>query len=251
MVMTSFHELLIVHRYHQSEENALQESLLGLEEAMGGDLDPFSTKPERFDLDSFLELSLTCTVDAASHPWLAKYLKGLIHPNATEKLGEVHRTAIREWEDTLSSELRRLLKSVHELIDSGLLKAAPTNPERALTLSFAVPGGECFVVLNHTGMEPRMYAGVPNAIMRVLECVCEGRLPADAHVLQLYFDAKTKDWKYLFAPTMAGATKGIDRCFDLQNGKMMPIPSRDAFLKRFHPPAEDTRKFVFNPFRSN
>ncbi len=251
MVMTPFHELLIVHRYQQSEEDALQESLLGLEEAMGGDLDPFSTKPERFDLDSFLELSLTFTVDAASHPWLAKYLKGLIHPDASERLGEVHRTAIREWEDKLSSELRRLLTSVHELIDSGLLKAAPTDPQRALTLSFSVPGAECFVVLNHAGMEPRMFVSISSAIQRTLECACEGRLPADAPVLQLYFDAKTRDWKYLFAPTISGARKGIDRCFDLQTGKMVPIPSRDAFLKRFHPPAADARKFVFNPFRND
>jgi hypothetical protein len=249
MVMIPFHELLISHRYQQSEEDALQESLLGLEEVMGGDLESFSTRRDRFDLDSFLELSLTFPVDAASHPWLAKYLKGLFHTDGSERLGEVQRTAIREWEDKLAPELRRLLMSVHELIDSGLLKVAHTGPERALTLSFMVPGAECFVVLNHAGMEPRMFAGVPSAIMRTLECASEGRLPADAHMLQIYFDGKTKDWKYLFAPTTSGATKGIDRCLDLENGKMMPIPSRDTFLKRFHPPAEDVRKFVVNPFR--
>lgn len=247
--MTRFEDFVLSVRYKREEEDALQECLLGLEAEIGGDLEPGPGRPDHLDLCADLELTLAFKVDAQSHPWLARYFAGALSAEALRQLGEVQRIAIKEWEAKLTEELRRMLASVHKLTDAGVLRPGPGGSGQAITLSFKLPKAECYAVLNHHGMGPQLFGTLPSGVMRVIECACEGRLPAGADLLQLYFDSRGGEWKYLFAPTGLGTTKAIDRYIDLESGKALPVPSRDAFVKRFHPAREDDRKFLFNPFR--
>ena len=249
--MTRFEDFVISIRYKRSEENALEECLLGLEEEIGGDLTPCQDRPDHLDLCNALELTLSFKVDALSHPWLARYFAGALSADAIRQMGELQRSAIQEWEAKLKEELGRMLASFQELTDAGVARLTHEGRERAITLSFALPKAECYVVLNHHGMERQLFATLPLGIMRVLECACEGRLPGDASALQMYFDAKTRAWRFLFAPTNLGKTHSINRYIDLENGQTLLVPSRDGFIKRFHPSPEDDLKFLLSPFRAD
>jgi hypothetical protein len=55
-------------------------------------------------------------------------------------------------------------------------------------------------------------------------------LPDDVIVLQLYYDIKSKNWRYLFAPTTKAFGNFIDRIIDLETGKLILLESPENFI---------------------
>src|SRR4051794_13842897 len=117
--MTRCEDFALSIRYNRSEEDALEECLLGLEDEIGGDLAPGPEWPDHLDLRAALELALSFKVDEHTHPWLARYSAGALGPDALRHMGAAQRIAVEEWEARLAEGLRRMLASVHKRTHAG------------------------------------------------------------------------------------------------------------------------------------
>jgi hypothetical protein len=71
----------------------------------------------------------------------------------------------------------------------------------------------------------------------------------DTLAFQLFFDATSCEWVYLFVPSSEGFGHHINRYVDLRNQEVRQVSSQSEFLRLFQPASEDELKFLVSPFR--
>lgn len=247
--MSNLEALLVEYSYRGSEESVVNDTIRLFEAEVGGERKPYAMRLGAIDLVTFLEIVVSFVAGVAITPVLSKYFEGLLGADGLKKLGEEHRMAINGWFSKLESDFEKLLTALKNLLKAGPPRFIFKKKEKALALRIRLGYAECFIVLNHSSMDPTLFHRLPQAIARLLRYVAEYGLPDDAHVLQLYFDGKTKDWKYLFMPTSSGFGRWIDRYVDLETSETVHVRSQSEFNKTFGPSYEDEWKFLVGPFR--
>ena len=88
-------------------------------------------------------------------------------------------------------------------------------------------------------------------MVRVVRLISDIGIPEDAIIVQLYFDYKSRDWRYLLAPTLKGFGHFIDRVIDIKTGACIGFTSAEQFIEFAGVTPKDGFKFLVDPFWYN
>jgi len=83
--------------------------------------------------------------------------------------------------------------------------------------------------------------------MNALMFLNQYELP-ELKICQLYFDLRSRTWKYLFIPTSYGFGRWIDRYVDLDDEEIHIVSSQEEFIELFNLSSVDKYKFIINPY---
>lgn len=235
--------------YQQSGEKDLEAFLSELQDEVGGERNPYSSRKGAIDLVTFLSIVATFVIVPTLQSAVQKYLEGLLDFDGLKDLGEAHRKQIFIWFQRIGNEVLRLVRAVQE---KQLLIRKPftfQQKEEALALEIPTKFGNTYIVLNHKYISSTLLENLPRAVVTAIRYLHENLPLEEAIVFQLYYDASSQDWIYLFAPTTQGFGHYIDRYIDLRTQQIKLVSSRSEFIKLFQPASEDELKFIISPFR--
>ncbi len=239
----------IKYVYGQTEEAHLESFLASLQERLGGQRTPYFARGGAVDIVSLLELLVVFTAGISIKPVLQKYFEGLLNADGMKALGEKHRKEVTDWFHVLEKDLADIVSSIH--LSLGLLHTSLTydGNEEAIVLEIPTYSGPLYVVLNHKELTPQLVKNLPKGIITAVQFLCENSFPDKAVAFQLYFETKSHQWVYLFAPTVNGFGDYINRYVDLRDAEIRHLASQSAFIHMFDPAPEDSLKFLVSPFK--
>jgi len=237
--MSKLQVVHVIYDYSIRDENDLNEVITGFEDVLGGERKPYHVRLGAIDLNTILELGLIFIIG----PAISIYFEGFFGLKKFEEIGEEHRREIIAFFKTLASDMDLILRSFSKI----RLDFRANN--RAVSLTIYFKNIPCYIVINHANCSTQILKNLPRDLIRLVRFLGETQIPEDIVVMQFYFDAVLKRWKYLLIPTPEYFGKYIDRYIDLDDGKVHLLFSEDDFLNRFHPPIDDAQKFIITPFR--
>lgn len=234
----------VYYEYHKSDEQRFASFLTHLQQAAPGERRPYSSKFGAIDLVSGVAIAVVFLLGASSRATIGKYLEGVFRSKDIVKLGESHREIIDEWMSKLGDEIGLLTQSVRQAEAIDLSADIFDGQSKAVSLEINLPGGVCYVVLNHADADDEIIAGIPEGVRAATAYAAEIGFPEDCPATQLYYDKTDKSWRYLLMPTFSGMGNHIDRYVDLKTGQVQLIPSGVHFDQLFDPHPEDQLKFL-------
>jgi hypothetical protein len=241
--------LYIKYEYQIAEEKYLEDFLTELQKEVGGENSSYSSRRGAIDLVAFLGIVLTFAIVPTLQSAVQKYLEGLFSLDELKGLGEGHRKQILRWFQELETNVSRLIKA----IQAGRARINKNftfqQKEEALVLEIPTRFGTIYIVLNHKHMSPTLLENLPRGVVAAIRYLHEGSRLDGAIAFQLYYDATSQEWVYLFAPSSDGFGHHIDRYVDLRNREVMQVSSQLEFMRLFRPASEDEFKFLVSPFR--
>ena len=236
--------------YRQSEERDLEDFLPELQDEVSGEITPYISGRGVFDLVTFLSISVTFVViPHILTPVVSKYLEGLLDFDTVKDLGKAHREQIAKWFRRIGIEIHGLVRAIQEKQISTGKSFTFQKKKEALALEISTKFGSIYIVLNHKHISPTLLENLPRAVVKAIRYLHENPPLEQAIGFQLYYDALSQDWIYLFAPTTQGFGYYVDRYIDLRTQQIKLISSRSEFIKLFQPASEDELKFLISPFR--
>ena len=235
--------------YQQSEEEDLENFLSELQDEVGGERNPYSSRRGAICLVTFLSIVATFIIVPTVQSAVQKYLEGLLNFDGLKDLGEAHRKQVAIWFQKIGNEVRRLVRSVQE--NQFLIRKRFTfqQKEEALALEIPTKFGSIYIVLNHEYTSPTLLENLPKAVVAAIRYLHEHPPLEESIVFQLYFDTSSQEWIYLFAPTTQGFGHYVDRYIDLRTQQIKLVSSRSEFIELFQPVPDDELKFIISPFR--
>jgi hypothetical protein len=244
--MKSLH---IKYEYQIAEEKALEDFLTELQNEVGGEKSPYSSRRGAIDLVAFLGIVFAFVIAPALQSAVQKYSEGLFSLDELKTLGEGHRKQIFRWFQELENKVYRLIKA----IQAGRARINKNftfhQKEEALVLEIPTRFGTMYIVLNHKHMSPTLLENLPRGVVAAIRFLHEGSRLDNAFAFQLYYDDTSQEWVYLFAPSSEGLGHHIDRYVDLRNREVTQVSSQLEFMRLFRPASEDEFKFIISPFR--
>lgn len=239
----------ITYSYHGKNESDLEGLINLFENAVGGKRQPYGIRAGAIDLLTFFDIVIPFTAGVALTPLVKKYFEGLLNADELKNLGEKHRLELANWYDKIGSNIKKLISPVAHSPKAVLPRYTFQGSEKAAALRVDFGEIECFIVLNHTAINDELISKIPETITSIIHNLMSFGLPEETHVLQLYYDRKNREWRYLFMPTTNGFGNYIDRYVDLKTGELVHLNAPEDFVKTFFPDIQDRYKFLINPFR--
>jgi len=243
------HILVIKYSYSLNNEPELEPILTALERRLGGERRPYAGRKGAIDLVTFLELVIGIVTTATLGKVLESYFSGLLRTEEAKLIGQQHRTIIKQCLRNVEKGLQEIVIEIKDWLKLEVVFPHISGKEQLLAIQFQLGRTTCYIVLNQPHITEEALDTLPNAIIRVIRLITEIGIPQDATVVQLYFDPKSGDWRYLLAPTIEGFGHFIDRVIDIRTGQCIIISSADNFIKFADITPDDGFKFLVDPFR--
>ena len=243
-------ELLhISYVFQASEEKDLNDFLAELQTDVGGNKSPYSFRKGAIDLVSFLGIVVAFAIVPTLQSAIQKYLEGLLSLDDLKNLGEDNRKQIFRWLQNIEYRVSRLVREIQA--KQFLIKKtfAFQRKEEALALEIPTKFGTIYIVLNHKYASPAILENLPSGLIAAIRYLHENPSLEEAVVFQLYYDINSQQWAYLFAPSLYGLGRHIDRYVDLRTQEVKQISSQSEFARLFQPASEDEFKYLVSPFR--
>lgn len=247
--MTKNTDSWVSYKYYSGDEAALDEYLKLFEDVVGGNRQPHWGRVGGIDLVTFLEIVISFTAGVTITPLLKKYFEGLLNADELKNLGSKHRAEIRDWFKKVEDNIRKLIAPIIEDQKPSIFHTNFHIEGKALALRVHFRDVECFIVLNHATISKSLLDSVPQAVTKVINYLITHGVPEDTHVIQIYYDIESEEWRYLFMPTSQGFGSFIDRYVDFKTGELININRSDDFVKTFLPSVEDRLKFLVDSER--
>lgn len=236
------------YHYSKNDEVKFEKFISQLEEDFGGERSPWGIRGGAIDLVTTFEVIIGPLALVTAKTIVGKYLDGLLNTDAIKAVGIRHRQKILALSKSAAAEIRHLCQKLNLMMGNGLVDTL-RGDELAVTLILPIENLTCYIVLNQEGVKAHSLEIIPDAINLLLELKMSGAIPEDARIAQLFFDAQSNFWRYLFIPSNEGFGRHIDRFIDLESGVVLPVKDKLEFIDRFHPSANDRLKFLVSPFR--
>ena len=213
------------------DEIILAPTLTTLEKRIGGERRPFLDRAGAFDLLSYLEVPIFFVLTGVANKLIDSYLTGLLKTKDIEAIGTHHRQVINDWLLDVEQSSGKIVSALKEILKQGGMVPSFQGKQKSLSIIFYLGIIPCYVVLNQPHVTLEALDMLPNTISRVLRFSSEIGIPKDATEVQLFFDTKSNDWRYLFAPTPKGIGHFIDRVIDINTGEYIKIASPEKFIE--------------------
>ena len=229
--MSDINQILNVdYSYSSKDEEELSPILTSLEKRLGGERRPYGGRAGAIDLVTFLEVVISLVASATLGKVLESYFSGLLRTEDTKTIGQQHRETIERWLNNVKIGLQEIVAAIEERLKSRKHLSTFFGKEQPFAIRFQIGQITCYVVINQPHITQEALDILPNAIIRVVRFFAEVGIPEDATVVQLFFDSKSSDWRYLLAPTREGFGHFIDRVIDIKTGEIYSrITSADSF----------------------
>jgi hypothetical protein len=235
--------------YQHSEEKDLEDFLSELQDEIGGERKPYSSRRGAIDLLTVLSIVVTCVIFPTLQSAVQKYLDGLLGFDGLKDLGEAHRKQIVIFFQTIENKIHELIRAVQKKQLSITTSFTFEQKEEAFAIEIPTKFGNIYVVLNHKHISPTLLEKLPRSVVVAIRYLHENPPLEEAICFQLYYDVLSQNWIYLFAPTTQSFGYYIDRYIDLQTQQIKLVSSRSEFIELFQPASEDELKFIISPFR--
>lgn len=242
-------ESWVTYNYYSGDEAALDGYIKLFEDVVGGNRKPYWARAGAIDLVTFLDIVIPFTAGVALTPLIKKYFEGLLNADELKNLGSKHRVEIRDWFKKVENNIAKLISPIVDDSNPAIFHINSQVKGKALALRVHFGHVECFIVLNHATISKSLIESVPRAVTNVINLLMIHGVPEDTHVIQIYYDIRSDEWRYLFIPTSQGFGNFIDRYIDFKTGELISINSSEEFVKTFLPSVEDRLKFLVDSER--